>query len=446
LNATDQRVDAHKAIEHGAAAVAAMGDCKRVIRGVTDEPVSSLLLILPLVVHQRDGRVFIENQAGNGLAQWLRHFARMTLGVKLAAGAAPPAGSVAIDTLGLGDRLSVVLLPTAWTPLGHLRAYPSIRRRLRDLIDRHDYLQFALGGAWGDWGAVGALLAAKKERKASVWTDRVESEVMRIEAQRFTGLKRLYRGMNARLARSLERRAISRSTLGLFHGNDTFNSYRGFSPHPFLVHNIHLKPADRIPDERLSAKIAAAREGVLDIVYAGRVHPDKGVTDWIETLRLAADAGVPFRARWFGDGPQLDEARATVDRLGLADRISFPGQLVDRDALLEALRDAHVMLFCHLTPESPRCLIEALVSGTPIVGYGSAYPEDLIAEHGGGVLTAMAPAALARELVRLDGDRAVLAALIGQAAQDGRDMNDEAVFAHRAHLMKQYCSTGAPGR
>lgn len=411
-----------------------------------DEPAGSLLLVLPLVVHQSDGRVFIENQAGNGLAQWLRHFERITLAVKFAPNVTPPADSVAIDTLGLGDRLSVMLLPTAWTPLGHLRAYHSIRHRLGDLIDRHDYLQFALGGAWGDWGAVGALLAAKKERKASVWTDRVESEVMRIEAQRFTGIKRLYRRMNARLARRLERRAIRGSTLGLFHGNDTFDRYRAFSPHPFLVHNIHLKPADRIPDELLAAKIGRTREGVLDIVYAGRVHPDKGVTDWIETLRLAADAGVPFRARWFGNGPQLDEARATVDRLGLADRISFTGQLVDRAALLEALRNAHVMLFCHLTPESPRCLIEALVSGTPIVGYGSAYPEDLIAEHGGGVLTPMEPAALAHELVRLDSDRAVLAALIGQAAQDGHDMNDEAVFAHRAHLMKKYCAAGVPGR
>ncbi len=103
------------------------------------------------------------------------------------------------------------------------------------------------------------------------------------------------------------------------------------------------------------------------------------------------------------------------------------------------MRDAHLMLFCHLTPESPRCLIEALVSGTPIVGYGSAYPEDLIAGHGGGVLTPMRPAPLAAELVRLSGDRAALADLMGRAAQDGHDMNDEAVFAHRAALMKQYC-------
>ena len=44
-------------------------------------------------------------------------------------------------------------------------------------------------------------------------------------------------------------------------------------------------------------------------------------------------------------------------------------------------------MFCHKTPESPRNLIEALVSGAPIVGYDSPFPRDLIAAHGGGVLT-----------------------------------------------------------
>jgi len=404
----------------------------------TGAPSASLLLVLPLSVHSKDGRIYIEGQAGNGLGQWLRHFARMTLAVKLVPGE-PPADSMPIDALELGDRLDVVLMPPAWTPLAHMRAWPEMRRRLDALIDSHDYLQFALGGAWGDWGAIGALMAARRGRKASVWTDRVESEVMRIDSRRARGLSRAVRWVNSRLAWVLERRAISRSTLGLFHGNDTFEAYSPLSAHPYLVHDIHVKPGDRIADDRLAAKQAGATSGPLEIVYAGRLHPDKGVMDWIETLRIAAHDGVDFRARWFGSGPQLDAARARVIELGLRDWIDFPGPITDRNMLLEALRTAHLMLFCHLTPESPRCLIEALVSGTPIVGYGSAYPRDLIAEYGGGVLTPMQPGLLAAELVRLSGDRTALADLIGKAARDGRDMNDEAVFAHRSALMKAYC-------
>lgn len=404
-----------------------------------DQSDASLLLILPLGVFCWDGKLFIDSQAANGLGQWLSHFGRMTLGLRPFDGRPPSDDYVDIGALGLNDRLDVVLLPDGSRPLRFLRRWPAVRRTLSDLIDRHDYLQFAIGGAWGDWGALGALMAARRGRKAAVWTDRVESEVMRIDAFRVGGLRRVVRWINSRIAYHLERRAIRRSTLGLFHGMDTFNTYRPLSSNPHLVHDIHLKPADRIPPARLAAKIADAGHDMLDIIYIGRLHPDKGVMDWIETLHRVAAEGISFRARWFGAGPQIDEARTRVETLGLVDRISFPGLIVDRSQLLEALRDADLMLFCHLTPESPRCLIEALVSGTPIIGYGSSYSQDLVSAHGGGILTPMEPARLAQVVVGLARDRAQLADLFVRAARDGHDMNDVAVFAHRCELMKAYC-------
>jgi len=42
------------------------------------------------------------------------------------------------------------------------------------------------------------------------------------------------------------------------------------------------------------------------------------------------------------------------------------------------------MLFTHVTPESPRCLVESLTCGTPIIGYQSRYCEDLVKDFGGG--------------------------------------------------------------
>ncbi|MBN8832220.1 MAG: glycosyltransferase [Sphingomonadales bacterium] len=400
----------------------------------------SLLLVLMLGVHSKDGRVYIESQAANGLAQWLRNFGSMTLAVKLLPGD-PPADHLAIDSLGFGERLSLFLMPPAWTPLEYLRAYPDMSRKLSALIDSHEYLHFTNSVIWGDWGGTGALIAARKGRKACYWTDRVESAIARVEAERRTGVRRLFGLFTAWLTERRERAVLRRTALGLFHGHDTFTAYSPYTRNPHLVHNIHIKPADQIGPDALAAKIAALSAPPappLDIVYAGRVHPDKGVMDWIETLRLCAQAGLVFRARWFGDGPQLAEARARVEALGLADRISFPGALTDRAKLLAALRAAHVMLFCHLTPESPRCLIEALVSGTPIVGYGSAYPEDLVAAHGGGLLTAMDPAALSKALLGLAQDRQALGLLCEKARQDGAGMTDEAVFDHRAQLMKTY--------
>jgi len=400
-------------------------------------PASSLLLVLPLGVHLKEGRVFIERQAANGVKRWLANFSRMTLAVKVLPGE-PSADEVEIDPRKLGDALTVELMPSGWTPYEHYSERSGMQRRLKAWIDNHDYLQFAIGGTWGDWAAMGAMIAAKKGRKASIWMDRVESEVLRLSALRDKGLRRVRGLFYSKISGFRERQVIRASTLGLFHGNDTLSTLGAFSPNPYLVHNIHLSKADRISPDRLEAKVTAAGGGPLELVYLGRIHPDKGVMDWIETLKLLSMRHIPFRARWFGDGPDMEEARAKVERLGLSQSVSFPGRLESRDEILETLRSAHMMLFCHMTPESPRCLIEALMSGTPIVGYGSAYSEDLIADHAGGILTEMDATKLADAVAQLHFDRAGLARLIRNAAKDGHDMNDEAVFAHRSELMKRF--------
>lgn len=400
-------------------------------------PASSLLLVLPLGVHLKEGRIFIERQAANGVKRWLSNFPKMTLAVKLLPGE-PRADEVEIDPERMGDALTVELMPAGWTPYEHFSARGTMRRRLQGWIDSHDYLQFAIGGAWGDWAAMGAMIAAKKGRKASIWMDRVESEVLRLSALRDTGLRRVRGLFYSKIGRSVERRAVKASTLGLFHGNDTLSTLGALSPNPFLVHNVHFRKADRIGRAQLADKVRAAAKGPLELVYMGRVHPDKGALDWIETLRLLSARNIPYRARWFGTGPQLGEARAAVEQSGLAQHVSFPGRLENRREILDVLRSAHMMLFCHMTPESPRCLIEALMSGTPIVGYGSAYSEDLISDHGGGVLTEMDPEKLADVVAQLHFDRGELAGLIGNAAKDGHDMNDEAVFAHRSELIKRF--------
>ena len=47
----------------------------------------------------------------------------------------------------------------------------------------------------------------------------------------------------------------------------------------------------------------------------------------------------------------------------------------------------HVLVFCHTTPESPRNLVEALISGCPIVGYHSDFAAELVGDGGGAFVT-----------------------------------------------------------
>jgi glycosyltransferase involved in cell wall biosynthesis len=131
--------------------------------------------------------------------------------------------------------------------------------------------------------------------------------------------------------------------------------------------------------------------------------------------------------------------RQQIEAAGLADRVSLPGFSKDRGEVLQSLRDADLFLFCHKTPESPRCLIEALISGTPIVGYDGAFARELTETNGGGTLVALDDVdSLAAAVIRIGQDKAELKQLIERAAKDGAPFDDETVFRHRCELIRKY--------
>lgn len=402
---------------------------------------ASIMIYICVRLHRAaDGGLMVERQAANGLRLWAEQFRRVIAVCPLSDAPAPP-GWVPVAEIGPNlSRIELRPLPEAYAPKAFARALPAARRRLRADIAAADYLCFAQGGLIGDWGSVAALEAARMGRSFAIWTDRVECDVVRKEAAEKPPLKRLYYRALAWAMSHYERHVIAKADLGLFHGRETYERYGPLVPgRAALAHNIHLSPQMRIPEARQAQKRAEILSGApLRLVYLGRIAPMKGPLDWVEALKTAAAAGAAFEAHWYGDGPMRAQMAAAAAQSGIADRITLHGFVDDRPTLLEALRGAHAFVFCHKTMESPRCLIEALMSAAPIVGYDSAYPRDLIAGHGGGALSPIDdPAALGAALAALDADRPALAALCAAAAQDGAHFSDEAVFAERAALIRE---------
>jgi glycosyltransferase involved in cell wall biosynthesis len=235
--------------------------------------------------------------------------------------------------------------------------------------------------------------------------------------------------------------AIRNAALGLFHGRTVYEAYAPYPAHAEVVHDVHLGPDNLIDADSLGQRLACKSRPV-ELIYIGRVHPMKGPKHWIDVIEKvirSVPAGCVVHATWYGGGALLDECRALVVGRGLSDSIRFPGPENRRDKLMSALRAADLFMFCHLTPESPRCLIEALMSGVPLLGFDSAYARDLVARHGGGEFVAVGDvSALAAAIVRLIADRDRREQLTRQAVQSGALYSDVAVFAHRSELVKRY--------
>jgi colanic acid/amylovoran biosynthesis glycosyltransferase len=393
-----------------------------------------LLLVLPLKIYIVGDRLFTDTQACNGLRLWLENFPFVTLAGPSEARSRAPDATSPTDTISGFDRLTVVPLRSAYLPHHFFAALPKTVRILSKHIGAADYLSFAIGGLWGDWASVACLIAQRRGLPYSVWTDRVESRVVEFQSISKSGLRKFYSLTTAKMIARYEKYVISRSALGLFHGMDCYEAYSRYSGNPHLVHDIHLGRDAGVSREELNKRLSKSRPP-LKLIYTGRAHLDKGVFDWIKVFSIVAEKNVDFCATWFGGGPELHAARERVREIGLASKILFPGPL-EHSQSMEQLRASDAFVFCHKTPESPRCLIEALIFGVPIIGYETPYSRDLVRD-GGGILTPLNdPHRVAQSIVALQ-NKSQLATLTQQAAAVGRQYSDEEVFRHRSELIKK---------
>lgn len=407
-----------------------------------------MLLVLPVPFRRFDGRLYCEQQAHHGIRRWLDSFKSLIVAAPvmpewLARERSEISWVLVSD---LSSNVNLVELPWAYRIDHFFRSFISTWGQLSKLIDDSRYLQFAVGGLWGDWAAVAALIARFKNRRYSVHTDRVEHEVILHAARKSSLMRKVRVRLESFLMERLHKQAIVGCDLGLFHGMDTWTAYHGWMRHSgesrraFCIHDIHdegLLTQKSTVDS--TSHTTVSNDNILSIFYAGRFVSDKAPLHWLKVLKALHRDGVTFHSVWAGDGPLRAEFELQVREFGLQALVETPGFVEDRSQVAAYYRSADIFLFTHVTPESPRCLLEALRLGVPIVGYDSAFARDLISVHGGGVLVPCGDQVALAEAVRdlMDGSDH-LKQLKNRAMQDGERFTSKAVFEERSRLIKAY--------
>lgn len=408
---------------------------------------ATLLLVLPVPMRRIGSAIHIESQAAHGLARWADNFPRVVAAlVHYPEALAARLSGVKWERIdGRPDlgTVEIIPLPHGYGLLKHVAQLREVRRLLLPRIEHSDYLCFAIGGCFGDWGSVAASLAASRGRSFAVWADRVESQVIRRHAEgKKSWLRRLKGSAYARLVGIYERGIIAKATLGLFNGEDTYAAYKDKVGRAFPVRDIHLSTRDRLPEAeilRLKDGASGPAGGALRIGYAGRAADMKAPLDWLRALHRLAEKGIAFEATWLGDGPLLEAMRRFVRAHGLEARIRLGGFVADREQVLAAIRQWDVLLFTHVTPESPRILLEAMVSATPLVGYDSLYARSLVKGFGEDYLVPVGgQSELAERLAKLALDRQELRRLAILSYRSSAGFNDVSVFRQRSDLIKTY--------
>jgi colanic acid/amylovoran biosynthesis glycosyltransferase len=403
---------------------------------------TKLLLDVGVPFRVESSVIYLESQAHHGVRQWLDNFDEVTL-------CAPAVPQQQLDgtmhwtsaaDLIAGKRFSAVLLPWAYAAGDHLTNVFAVRNKLRQLIPRHTHLCFSNLGWLGAWGRIGCEEAYRLGRPYAIWLDWVLHEMP--APKESNPVKWIWRQIQRGMLKRKTFRDIQRASLGLFNGKTVHDAYAHLCKVSRIAHDIHLGEADVIPASRLQSRLTRS-SGPLKIIYVGRVHQMKGPWHWLDAIQAVIDKWHGTReihAAWLGDGPLLPDLRRAVEERQLQKAVRFPGAELDRLKLLEQLRDADVFVFCHLTPESPRCLIEALMSALPIVGFESAYASDLLDAHAaGGALVAQGDVAgLADAVLACLREPDRLRTMSEEALSAGLSFSDVAVFKHRSDLIKEF--------
>ena len=400
------------------------------------------LLVLPVPFRRQGDELLIEAQAHHGLHRWLDNFETLAL----VAAVIPE--YLAIERREVQwirpdpvilERVKLVPLPWAYRPDQFMRSLPDTIRVLDPIIRESHYLQFAISGLWGDWASVAAEIAIQQNRPYAVHTDNVCHEYILWATHNLGPMQRWRASIDSPMMKLWHKRIIGKCSLGLFHGMDTYNVYKDWmhAATSVPIHNIH-----DIHDKNLCPPVPKSANDLTEhdqihIVYAGRAAPEKAPLDWLNSMRTIHSQGVDFKATWAGDGPLFDELLQAVQNYRLEKIISLPGFIASRSEIGKLLMSADLFVFTHITPESPRCLLEALRFGVPIVGYDSAYARDLIEKNAGGVLVPRHSwQLLAEEINKLLSNPELIAELKIRAQKDGERFTSRAVFLERSELIK----------
>jgi colanic acid/amylovoran biosynthesis glycosyltransferase len=396
-----------------------------------------LLMVTPPVIVASPRGLRIDPHFANNLSGYLTRVDRVTVACSVAK-PGPGSGisnSLPLEGMSDRDRIDVIVLPEPYREDRYIRHRAAVARSLRREIERCEYLSFAPHAPF-DWATLAAKIARQTGRGYDIEADWDMANVSWMlwstmkwgpnKFRKYVWFKIFLRNFD---------RCMAHSSVALLQGADVFAAYRDIAPNPYKVLNVQVAGDDFVPPSVLVDKIKRVYAGEkMQICYAGRATDMKGPFDWLSAIRRLTEGGVQLKATWFGGGDRLERMRDFVSEHGLAAIVSLPGD-VDRAEVIEAVRQSHLFLFCHLSNESPRCVVEALANGTPIIGYDSLYVRDL-ATGGGGEFASLGDwGNLAKIVAGLDGDRARLASLIRGAAKSAELFDRDKAIERRIGLI-----------
>ena len=189
------------------------------------------------------------------------------------------------------------------------------------------------------------------------------------------------------------------------------NSYKEFFMEKYKVNpdNIVVVP-NGVDEQFFINKSHAVKESRFRLLFVGRLTAEKNVPTIIEAV---STTGFPVQLDVVGDGPlrrEWEELAGSVKR----QKIIFHGQK-SANELVEFYREADVLILVSDYEGQPTVIMEAMASGTPVIGADVIGIRDTVGQDG--MLIEKSSEALSNAIAKLANDIRLQEALSKKARQ-----------------------------
>ncbi|MCL4435524.1 MAG: glycosyltransferase family 4 protein [Thaumarchaeota archaeon] len=145
-----------------------------------------------------------------------------------------------------------------------------------------------------------------------------------------------------------------------------------------MLENIGLNHVSLIPNGVNATNLAKSikEDAETDVVFIGRLSPEKRVEDLLESLRyLKQQYGVISKSKIVGNGPLQKKLAAKADMLGVSDYVQFTGQLSEQE-LQNTLKTSRIFVLPSAREGFSIATAEAMANGLPVIMAVPPVPEE----------------------------------------------------------------------
>lgn len=171
----------------------------------------------------------------------------------------------------------------------------------------------------------------------------------------------------------------------------------------------------------------------LRLLHVGRGVRSKGLRDVVRALAQLRDLDLHLTSA--GGGPEIDAAREEAQSLGVAERITFEGQ-VPRTRVNDLYAEADIFVFPSFREPTGGVLYEAMLAGLPIITAAYGGPDFIVTDACGLRLPVTTPDALARSVadaIRTMHDAPDRRLAMGRVARN--EVLEKGLWSHKASRM-----------